>query len=338
MQRKNEAKDAGFYYPWQESQWNYLTHAKNSQRLSHAFLCTGIAGIGKLHFVIQFIREYCHQNIPADENCQCHSCRLIQNKSHPNILWIEPEKIGAAIKIDQIRELSEFVQQTSLQKEFRIVIIHPAHAMNINAANALLKTLEEPTQNSYLFLISDQASQLPATILSRCQRIIFPRPTKALALSWLKKQFMQQNADVELLLRLSNGAPLTAIKLIESEILKERTKLYQILCLLVEAKTSPISAVSDMKEMDLIQWLDFIIVWIMDLIQLQLGCSQQEIKNIDFVKKLSQFKQTILLSKVMAYMEYLQQMRTEISSGINLNKQLMMETILIRWMECAECF
>ena len=165
-------------FPWQVNQWQQLLQAKSQQRLAHAMLFTGLPGIGKAIFAQHFSSALLCQKLNPDGNpCdRCHSCRLIAGRAHPNMLWLEPEKPGQAIKIDQVRDVSEFISQTSLQGDYRIVIINPADDMNTNAANALLKTLEEPSSGAHLILISNQNERLPATILSRCQRVVFQRP------------------------------------------------------------------------------------------------------------------------------------------------------------------
>lgn len=331
-------------FSWQIKQWKQMWSAKQENRLAHALLVTGIAGTGKAQFVESFVRAYCcKQNktidsdvVPTDE-CSCHACRLITGRAHPNVLWIEPEKIGSAIKVDQIRNISDFINQTSLQDEYRIVIINPADEMNINAANALLKTLEEPSPGSILILISNHAAQLPATILSRCQRIIFPRPDTELALTWLNKQLsshhkkLEINLDTELLLRLANGAPLAAMQLVKMEILSARTYLFQTLYLLSQKQADPIQVAAKIQDLEIIPFLDFMLTWIMDLLRLHLGCAKDEILNQDFATQLIAIQHQCFLHSINKYMDYLQHVRGQIQMGINLNKQLMIENVLIRW-------
>lgn len=321
-------------YPWQTEQWKQLLNAKQKNRLPHALLFTGIEGVGKTHFAEQFIRTFCCKNNNM-EDCACHDCRLIAGKAHPNILWIEPEKVGSAIKVDQIREVSEYVQQTSLQHEFRIVLIYSAHEMNASAANALLKTLEEPSSGTIIILISNQAGYLPATILSRCQRILFPRPSKELALTWLRQQ-NTGNADV--LLRIANGAPLTALQFANNKMLSERANLLETLFLLSQKQTDPLKTTMKIQELDSLPFLDFMLTWVMDLLRLHLECDHSHLVNQDFLKQLSVIQQRSKLQPMMQYLNYLNEMRTQISTGFNLNKQLMIENVLIRWMECATCF
>lgn len=164
-----------------EQQWQQLQQMRETRRLPHALLFKGAAGTGKQQFARHFLQALlCLQNKPDGSACDtCHGCRQVIGQAHPDMMLIGPEKLGAAIKIDQIRKLNEFVRQSSLQGGFRIAIIYPADAMNVNAANALLKTLEEPAPDALLILVSNLSGQLPATILSRCQYVRFPSAPQA---------------------------------------------------------------------------------------------------------------------------------------------------------------
>lgn len=325
-------------YPWQTEQWQQLLRTTQENRLPHALLFVGIRGTGKAHFAESFVRaQLCqHSGHTADNtDCVCHACRLITGRSHPNVLWVEPEKEGSAIKIDQVRDITEFVNQTSLQGEHRFVVINPANNMNANAANALLKTLEEPSAGAIMILISEQASHLPATILSRCQHLHFPQPKTELAFAWLTKKLPDNTPDPELVLRLANGAPLAALQLVQDETLSARLNLLQILYALSQKQADPIKSATTIQALDTLHILDFTLTWIIDLLRLHVGGDVNEIINKDFIPQLTDMHQRTLLRNVAQYMDYLQQLRSQISKGINLNKQLMIENLLIRWMECA---
>lgn len=327
-------------YPWQIKQWQQLLHAKQESRLPHALLLTGMTGIGKTNFADTFSRSFLCQTLNSEGMycANCHACRLLANRAHPNVIWIEPEKEGQAIKVDQIREANEFIQQSSLQGEYRFVIINPANKMNINAANALLKTLEEPANGAIIILISDQYARLPATIISRCQRIIFPRPDKNEALNWLKKQKNLTAIDPELLLNITQGAPLLAWQWLENETLSLRQDLFSALCSLSKRQNNPLEIAAILKDADVIRVLDFMLTWMIDLLHLQLQSSVQTLVNKDYEKQLTDLKERSQMKKNLHLVDYLQQLRGHISAGINLNKQLVMESILIKWMECASCF
>lgn len=319
-------------FPWQAEQWQHVLKAKKDNRLPHALLLMGMPGMGKAIFAHHFSRLLlCQQQ--AEDGCACHSCRLIAGRAHPNVLWIEPEKAGQAIKVDQVREISDFVNHSSFHEGDRIVLIHPADAMNMSAANALLKTLEEPSSGALLVLIADHASRLPATILSRCQRILFPTPKKADALHWLASQITDDAIQPEQLYHLAHGAPLAALKLIEADVLTVRQDLYRALYALSEKKSDPLTEALQGKEAELLPWVDCLLSWLKDLAWLQLTNDQSSLMNHDYARELSELKQKTVLKKNMTLMECAQQIRGQLSLGINLNKQLVMESLLIKWAE-----
>lgn len=328
------------YYPWQADQWQQIISAQLAGRLPHALLLTGTLGLGKTMFADSLVKTLlCTSN--KEIYCgECHPCRLVAGRVHPNILWIAPEKAGAAIKVDQIREVSEFVSQSSLKGDKRFVIINPADDMNINAANALLKTLEEPAHGAMLILISHEAQRMPATILSRCQRFVFARPEKSMALQWIAQQ--DKVEDAELLLRLSNGAPLAALALAKNdELLKQRATLFKTL--LNIKKSDPIKAAAAQSDYDLLMFIDHIQSWFKDLVQLQLNISSDELTNFDYHKQLNILKSEIPLEQSNAILNYLYNLRKQVARGFNLNKQLTIENVLIRWYNCcntqeAACF
>jgi len=330
-------------FPWQTDQWRQLWHAKCEQRLPHALLFTGVAGTGKAQFADGFTRALlCHKapaSVKADDNLyycdSCHSCRLIAGRTHPNVLWIEPEKEGQAIKVDQIRAVSDFINQSSLQGDFRVVVINPADSMNMNSANALLKSLEEPSSGAVIILVSDQSAQLPATILSRCQRIAFPRPQPEQAMAWLRQKLPATEADPGLLLRLANGAPLAALRLVENEILAVRQDLFAALYSLSRNQGDPVKSAAKMHDNDPLRMLDFMLAWMMDLLRLQLSGDEDGLINGDYISQLTELKQRTQISNNARFMQYLQQLRGQICVGINFNKQLVLENVLIRWMRCV---
>lgn len=322
--------------PWQQMQWQQLWRLNKEQCLPHALLLTGIKGTGKAIFAHNFCRALLCQQVSDDGvSCgNCHACRLIEGRAHPDVLWIEPEKPGAAIKIDQIRTISEFVNQSALEGKYRVIIINPAHQMNVNACNALLKTLEEPTPGAILILISEESERLPATILSRCQRVLFPRPDKITALHWLVPHLPETSLAPDLLLNLVNGAPLAALALLQDDMMVVRADLFRVLYSLNQKQTDPLKAAVQLQTVDSVPLLDFLLSWVMDLVRLQLEGGEEGILNKDYKNQLMELTQRTQLQKNVQFMEFLQQLRAQICAGINLNKQLMIENALIKWMEC----
>ena len=129
----------------------------------------------------------CEQPLVYKACGECKSCQLIKAESNPDFIKISPEEEGKAIKVDQIRGLIEKIALTSHGKTYRVIIISPADALNINASNSLLKTLEEPPANTILILITDKPSKLMATIRSRTQMIRFELPDTEQSMRWLSE-------------------------------------------------------------------------------------------------------------------------------------------------------
>lgn len=200
-----------------------LRHAQGS--LAHAYLVSGPRGVGKLALVKAFAASMtCDAPIAGRPCGACKGCSLTQSGSHPDVLVLAPKEVGKGITIDLIRSLGEFVNRSSHSGGSRVAVIAEAHTLNLSAANALLKTLEEPHASTFLFLVSDQPGHLSATIRSRCQKLTLAAPAANVAIEYLRAE---RAADFDLsqsqqALALAAGAPLRALELLESEDLVSR--------------------------------------------------------------------------------------------------------------------
>lgn len=323
-------------FPWQTKEWQILWHAARANRLPHALLFIGLSGLGKAVFADCLTHSLlCDQTAENGFYCgKCHACRLIAGRVHPNVLTIDPD--GATIKVDQIRNINEFLNLSGLQGDYRIVIIHSAAAMNINAANALLKILEEPTPGALIILLSE-TERLPITVKSRCQRITFGVPQKSQALTWLKSELPKAFVnDANLLLSLAHGAPLKALLLAnEADTLKMRRDLLDTFYLLSQKQADPIQSVSLIQAMDVRTMIDVTLGWVIDLLQLKSNADESSVRNKDYMTQLKTISESLTFKKMICFMNELQQFRTYLCNGINLNKQLLIENILIRWAECG---
>lgn len=200
-------------YPWQTKIWQHLN--QDDQRRAHALLLHGRAGIGKYDFARHFSQALlCLNQSPQGYACgECSSCTWFNDDSHPDFRLLSPEqeaepddegvatkktKKKTQISVAQIRELSNFLNLTSHRSNgLRIILIHPAEALNVASANALLKMLEEPAAGVVFILVAHQLQRLLPTIISRCQKINMPMPDEAQALAWLNEQGVP-NAKLQL--------------------------------------------------------------------------------------------------------------------------------------------
>ena len=156
---------------WHATAWQQLQTSHRQQRLPHALLLSGEAGIGKAEFAARLAASLlCEQPHVDGQACgTCHACQRLGAQTHPDRFRLEPEEPGKAIKVDAVRQLIRNLSLTGHYGGYRVVTVEPAELMNTNAANAFLKTLEEPPANTLLILITASPARLPATIRSRCQ-------------------------------------------------------------------------------------------------------------------------------------------------------------------------
>lgn len=220
MAADNEAMQAGVpptagyreQYPWHAGAWRVLT--RDLHRLPHALLLHGRAGLGKNHLALRLANTLlCHAVLETGQLCgECDNCRWFAAGTHPDYLNISSVEDSSVITVDQIRALAGFLTLRPHSATRKVVIISPAEAMNLQAANCLLKMLEEPPATGVLVLVAQEPARLPPTIRSRCVAIRLTAPARAHALAWLADR-PDAPDHAESLLDLAGGAPLQALAL-----------------------------------------------------------------------------------------------------------------------------
>lgn len=197
-------------YPWQSTQWALVNRAAIAGRLHHATLLSGPAGIGKLEFAQAFARALLCAELSSGNPApcgKCNRCALTSGGTHPDITMIDWLEKSSVVSVDQIRKLAEKLSLTATYGPYRVAIINRADTLTTAAANGLLKTLEEPGPGCAIFLLANREAKLPATIRSRCQRVVMPLPDNQMSLDWLKQQKV---ANAEIALEFAQGAPVLA--------------------------------------------------------------------------------------------------------------------------------
>lgn len=320
--------------PWQANQWQQLMDQRRQQKLAHAYLLHGMPGVGKLHFA-QLLGQFLlclHPDREKVSPCQqCKSCLLFNAGSHPDILHISAESKGKQIKVDQIRQLIDFASKTAQQGGFRVIIIDPADAMNINASNALLKCLEEPGNNTVLLLLSEQTSALLATIKSRCQVLPFPLPDPPLAKAWLQQHSLPEES-LDPLLVAAHYQPLTALSFHKTQRLKQREALQVCLAAVTKGKKAPVAAAQEWMNDDLLCLLDWLVDWLSEMIKWVMVKDETFIKNQDMLKMLSYVSNKAGVTRLYGYYAWLSEQRQRLLGAANQNKQLLLENLFIRWL------
>lgn len=197
--------------PWLASELAALRAARAGGRLSHAILVHAAAGTGGDWLAAWIARLALCSAAPAEAPCgRCVDCRRVLELKHPDLSVATLEEESRQIRIEQVRDLASELALTSHQGHGKVAILTPADALNRFAANALLKTLEEPPPGTVLVLVSEQPSRLPATVRSRCQRVRVPVPSRAASREWLQKNAGQGTWDA--VLDFIGEAPLAAAR------------------------------------------------------------------------------------------------------------------------------
>jgi len=317
-------------YPWQQQQWLSIQNMISQQRLAQSLLLQGTAGMGKFDFA-KCIAATLLCEKPQQFACDhCRACQLRKAQSHPDLFIVTPLEKSKAIRIDQIRELSEKLNHTPQLGQCQVAIISPADALNRAAANALLKTLEEPNGRVLLILVASQLSHLPATILSRCQRLQFSAAENEATCAWLQNQ-LGSSVDASLLLRLADHAPLKAIALAESNYVQMRDQLLQHLWKLSRESANPLSSVTEYVKHDLQLFLYALLTLSMDVAKLQLGVHTNALVNHDRTEPLQALGKCLRATFLQSYIEKIQHAYRLSLSGTHLNPQLLLESLLIDW-------
>jgi len=194
--------------PWLAPVRERLRSMQDRARLPHGLLLAGPPGSGQAELGTWIAaRQFCRQR--SDDACgACPDCRLFLAGNHPDYFWISvlPEK--KEISIDQLRALSESLSMRSYRGGAKVAVMAPAESMNVKSFNALLKTLEEPSDDTFLVLATSRTDRIPRTIASRCMRLSLPLPEEAAAIEWLKG--VEGGPDWRALLELAHGAAFLA--------------------------------------------------------------------------------------------------------------------------------
>ena len=209
----------------QEKAITFLKRIVAGDTIAHGYLFTGIRGIGKTTTAVAFaLLINCMDPVDEDGCKRCSSCKKIIDGNHPDLIIIEPDEDKKTIGINQIREINRHLAFPPVLEGYRIVIVDPAEKMTDEAANAFLKTLEEPPpHNIFILNVRDPGELLP-TIISRCQKVPFkPLPTEDIV-HWLIKEEGMDSEKANIIAKLSEGSLGRAIKLYKDDLFTRRIR------------------------------------------------------------------------------------------------------------------
>ncbi len=316
--------------PWHEDIWQRLMARRRAGSLPHALLLTGPDGMGKNQFADLLAQSLLceHRNDEYLPCGVCRGCQLFAAGTHPDQRRVAPLEEGKVIGVDQIRELAHYLAHTPQYGNHKVVIVTPADRMNINSANSLLKTLEEPPSYALLVLVTAHPRRLPVTVISRCQRLSFTPPPTERAGAWLAAQIAGPTTP-ELWLGLADGAPLRALALADSGTLKNRESLLGLVEQVARGEVEPLAGAANSLKLGAKETLYCMYSWIGDMIRLASCADLLNVVNQDMRTRLLGLAQELTLKDL--HMQLDQVGRALQLIDRPLNQQLLLENVLITW-------
>ena len=323
-------------YPWQQPVWQHFLKLYEQQRVPHAVLLAGQRGVGKLHLANTMADLLlCRQPRSSLPCGHCRGCELNRSQSHPDKATIQLEAGARQIKIDQVRALTGFVAETAQQGGNKVVVLGPLEQLNTNAANALLKNLEEPTTGTFFIVFSHMVSEVMATIRSRCQIMPVPLPTREESIQWLSPAANDSHSELSLCLDLAAGAPLLAQRLLmdgTGQITLFIQALVTLQTLQGVTAGADLSLARTWGEIELSDLLN----WWLQLVYLSIanktttsahpgqpGALQSQIRGLTQLDYNQQW--------LFRFYDKLLMIKRQVLQGANHNRQLLLEELLLDW-------
>lgn len=304
-----------------------LQKAYLNKSIAQAYLFDGMSGIGKSLIARVFIKLINCDNPTSTFNpCnECKNCINIDNDKFIDLIHIKPSSSKDVIKIESIRDIEEKIAYSSYAGKFRVILIEDADQMNISSANALLKTLEEPPEQTIFILTVSKLSRLPDTISSRCQKILFSPLSKEFIYSKLKQEYKNiEDDDLKITASISLGSMTMAYSIISNQILDYRKEF--INTLFSQSKTKLVKTIEYIKVLikkfkgDDFYFLSFFLEILRSVLRDALlyssKLSKQMLFNfdiLDIIERLSQKNHDVLIKEI----DKIKELQNQIFTNVN---------------------
>jgi DNA polymerase-3 subunit delta' len=322
-----------------------LEQARRVKRVAHAYLFSGPEGIGKEMVAFAFAQAL---NCEASEDIPCGNCRScikISKGGHPDVRLVaseeelvsrnllEPEKKrapSAQIRNAQLDELADLFRHRPYLGRYKVVIVVDAHKMNINSQNRFLKTLEEPSSDSVIILLTDRPNALLGTVRSRCQALDFGSVSRDQISVVLQQRLGLDTDRAGVLAAMAQGSLGRALFLAESDVLEMRDKLIGSLAELDKLDLEDLLSLASehgQNQLTLLEALQMLELWCRDVLAAAVGAGQQQLINLDKLDWIDQQAARTSPRRLLRWIERIRRTRGQLK--VNANPRMAMESLLL---------
>ncbi|WP_407330606.1 DNA polymerase III subunit delta' [Enterovibrio sp. 27052020O] len=311
-------------YPWHHELWQNWQQLLGQERMHHAILLSAPKGSGKLALAAMLAKTILCKNAVTEPCGVCHSCQLFDADTHPDFHWLKPEAEGKQLGVDAVRAGNKYAWETSQLGGERVILVQNADSMGEAAANALLKTLEEPPAHCHFILLCESMESMLPTVVSRCNKWKPKLPEEIVVKRWVESGLFD---SVPLqVIRINRGAPLAAKAFIENGNLGKHEALLSAFVSFVSTRQGlfTLTDLLSKAQRDGLNWLSFLLL---DVMKAQQG-SQEAIVHCDSTEQLHAIGKAVNPSKVTSQLMALNKLKAELVKHTGLNSEL----LLSRWL------
>ncbi|TLU69564.1 MULTISPECIES: DNA polymerase III subunit delta' [Enterobacteriaceae] len=315
------------WYPWLRPHFEQLVNGYQSGRGHHALLIQSLPGMGDDALIYAISRFLMCQQPQGHKSCgQCRSCQLMQAQTHPDYYALEPEKGKTTLGIDAVRGVSEKLYERARLGGAKVVWLKDAAQLTEAAANALLKTLEEPPENTWFLMACREPGRLLPTLRSRCRLHHLSVPQEAWAISWLAREVTTSQEAALSALRLCGGAPAAALALLQPKVWTQREQLCQALGAVSDSGDwmSLLPVLNHEQAADRLHWLAALLL---DALKIQQGATL--LSNADVWQLVNNLAHRLPGVALRAILHDVCQCREQLLSVTGLNRELVLTDLLL---------
>ncbi|PJR61450.1 DNA polymerase III subunit delta' [Raoultella sp. T31] len=317
------------WYPWLRPSFEQLVAGYQAGRGHHALLLQALPGMGGEALIYALCRYLMCRQPQGNKSCgQCHSCQLMQAGTHPDYYTLAPEKGKSALGIDAVRDVNEKLYERSRLGGAKVVWTGDAALLTDAAANALLKTLEEPPENTWFFLACQEPARLLATLRSRCRLHHLAPPSESYGLAWLEREVTMPQEALLSALRLSANAPAAALDLLQESHWASRQQLIQSLAGVLSSGDwlALLPILNHEQAAVRLHWLASLLL---DAQKRQQGITL--VSNPDAWTLVNQLAQTLPAARLQAIARDVSACRDQLLNVVGVNRELLLTERLLRW-------